>query len=214
MDVLKDSWQARSLETIATFSNGLWKGKKGPFRRVKVLRNTNFRPHGIISFEDVAEIDVESRQFQKRQLRRGDIILERSGGGPKQPVGRVVLFELEDDNYSFSNFTSVIRVIDQSRLDPRYLHQVLNWWYTAGRTERIQSRSTGIRNLDFNAYKQLLVPLPPLEEQRRIVAILDKVIEDLDRAHVYVEANLRDTKELFDSFIAACYVTGNCTKPR
>ena len=202
----KDGWHAKPLEEIATFSNGLWKGKKGPFRKAKILRNTNFRLHGAISFDDVAEIDVECKQFEKRRLRSGDIILERSGGGPKQPVGRVVLFELEDDNYSFSNFTSIIRVVDQSRLDPRFLHQVLNWWHSAGWTERIQSRSTGIRNLDFKAYKQFLVPvLPPLEEQRRIVAILDEAFEGLDRACAQAEANVHASQELFECYLATAF---------
>ena len=201
----KDGWHAKPLEEIATFSNGLWKGKKGPFRKAKVLRNTNFRLHGAISFDDIAEIDVECKQFEKRRLRNGDIIVERSGGGPKQPVGRVVLFELEDDNYSFSNFTSIIRVVDQSRLDPRFLHQVLNWWHFAGWTEKIQSRSTGIRNLDFKAYKQFLVPLPPLEEQRRIVAVLDEAFEGLNRARAHVEAGFRDAKELFANWSANAF---------
>ena len=206
--VMKDGWNTKPLEKVATFSNGLWKGKKAPFRKAKVLRNTNFRPHGSISFDEVAEIDVECKQFEKRQLRSGDIILERSGGGPKQPVGRAVLFELEDDNYSFSNFTSVIRVIDRSRLDPRFLHQVLNWWHFAGWTERIQSRSTGIRNLDFKAYKQFLVPLPPLEEQRLIVAVLDESFEGLDCACANVEANLQDVDDLFQSFLAREFSQG------
>lgn len=199
----KNGWHTKPLEEIATFSNGLWKGKRGPFRKAKVLRNTNFRIHGAISYDDVAEIDVECKQFDKRQLRNGDIILERSGGGPKQPVGRVVLFELEDDDYSFSNFTSVIRVLDQSQVNPQFLHQVLNYWYSAGWTEKIQSRSTGIRNLDFKAYKRFPIPLPPLEEQQQIIAILDEIFEGLNRARSHAESNLQDAREMFNNFVVS-----------
>ena len=205
--VAKNGWHAKPLEEIATFSSGLWKGKKEPFRMAKVLRNTNFRPHGAISFDDVAEIDVECKQFEKRRLRSGDIILERSGGGPKQPVGRVVLFELDDENYSFSNFTSTIRVIDRSRLDPKFLHQVLNYWHSAGWTEKIQSRSTGIRNLDFKAYKQFLVPLPPMEEQRQIVAILGETFKGLDRVKIHADSYIEDLHHLRQS-INKCALAG------
>ena len=48
---------------------------------------------------------------------------------------------------------------------------------------------------------QINIPLPPLEEQRRIVAVLDKAFAALDRAREYVEANLADLSEAIDSFI-------------
>lgn len=198
---MKAGWDAPKLEAISTFSNGLWKGKKGPLRTANVLRNTNFRPNGGLSFDDVAELEVETRQFEKRQLKRGDIILERSGGGPKQPVGRVALFDISDAGYSFSNFTSAIRLKPDSRIDPKYLHHLLNWWYLDGRTEQIQSNSTSIRNLDFNAYKAFSVMRPPLEEQQRIVAILDEAFGGLDRARANAEANLQNARELFSGTI-------------
>ncbi|GGD39038.1 restriction endonuclease subunit S [Sinisalibacter lacisalsi] len=196
--ILVDGWKMKPLSEIATFSNGLWKGKKGPFTTAKVLRNTNFRPHGVLSLDDVAEIEVETKHLQKRRLQRGDIILERSGGGPKQPVGRVVLFNVDEGTFSFSNFTSVIRIADRSEVVPAYLHQVLNWWHASGVTEGLQSRSTGIRNLDFKSYKELAVPLPPLEEQRRIVAVLDEAFEGLARARAHAAANLQNARELFE----------------
>ena len=92
------------------FGNGLWKGKKPPFITSLVIRNTNFTKSGKIDYSDVAILDVEQRQFEQRKLVKGDIIIERSGGGPKQPVGRVAFFENEEGNYSYSNFTSRIRV--------------------------------------------------------------------------------------------------------
>lgn len=202
-DQLSDGWTTKPLSEVATFSNGLWKGKKGPFTTAKVLRNTNFRPHGALSLDDVAEIDVETKQLEKRRLQKGDIILERSGGGPRQPVGRVVLFDLDDGIFSFSNFTSVVRITDKTKVDPAYLHQVLNWWHASGVTEGIQSRSTGIRNLDFKAYKELEIPLPPLEEQQRIVAVLDEAFEGLTRARAHAEANLQNARELFENSLEA-----------
>lgn len=192
------AWQSVPLRELCEFYNGLWKGKKGPFETATVIRNTNFTSDGRIDLTNVAVLDVESRQLAKRRLKRNDIIIEKSGGGPKQPVGRVVLFDLDTgDAYSFSNFTSVIRVADAKVVDPVYLHRVLYWWYTSGRTESIQSHSTGIRNLDFNAYKELSVPLPPLEEQKRIVAVLDQAFAALDRARAHAEANLADAQSLF-----------------
>ncbi|MBB5698501.1 restriction endonuclease subunit S [Sphingomonas yantingensis] len=196
-------WRRLPLEDCCTFHNGLWTGKKPPFETATVIRNTNFTADGLIDLSDVAVLQVEANQLSKRRLQKGDIIIEKSGGGPKQPVGRVVLFDIDEGVYSFSNFTSAIRVKDQNQLDPRYLHRVLYWWYVDGRTEPLQRRSTGIRNLDFSAYQRLEVPIPPLEEQKRIVAVLDQAFDALDRAHARAEANLADAEGFFASFIEA-----------
>ena len=198
-------WRWLPLEDCCTFHNGLWTGKKPPFETATVIRNTNFTADGTIDLSDVAVLEVEAKQLSKRRLLKGDIIIEKSGGGPKQPVGRVVLFDIDDGVYSFSNFTSAIRVKDQNQLDPRYLHRVLYWWYVDGRTEPLQRRSTGIRNLDFSAYQRLEVPLPSLEEQKRIVAVLEQAFVALDRARALAEANLADTEELFDGWLTAVF---------
>ena len=49
------------------------------------------------------------------------------------------------------------------------------------------------------ALKPVKVPLPPLEEQKRIVAVLDQAFAALDRARANAEANLADAEELLDS---------------
>ncbi|MBC8793657.1 MAG: hypothetical protein C6Y20_18835 [Tagaea sp. CACIAM 22H2] len=189
-------WKSAPLRQLCEFHNGLWTGKKPPFQTARVIRNTNFTTDGKINLTDVAVLQVEQSQFAKRRLRKGDIIIEKSGGGPKQPVGRVVLYDLEADDFSFSNFTSVIRTKDRGALDPDYLHRVLYFWYVSGVTEPLQRRSTGIRNLDFDSYKNLEVPLPPLDEQKRIVAALDRAFAALDRARANAEVNLQDARQL------------------
>ncbi len=160
------------LENLCEFNNGLWKGKKEPFVICNVIRNTNFRKDGFIDWTDIASLEVERKQFEKRELEYGDIIIEKSGGGPTQPVGRVVLFNKNEKGYSYSNFTSRIRVINQS-IKPEFLWLILRDFYYRGETERLQKRTSGIRNLDFNLYKQIQIPLPPLSVQEEIVAEIE-----------------------------------------
>jgi type I restriction enzyme S subunit len=162
---VKNGWKTKTLEEACQFSNGLWKGEKPPFVNVGVIRNTNFTKEGALDDSDIAYLDVEAKQFEKRRLQFGDVILEKSGGGPKQPVGRVVLFDLADGDFSFSNFTSALRVLEPDILDFRFLHKFLHWTYLSGVTEGMQSHSTGIRNLDGDAYKAIKISFPPLPEQ-------------------------------------------------
>lgn len=206
---MRADWQHEPLAEVCQFLNGLWKGEKPPFVEIPVIRNTNFTKEGVLDDSDIAYIPVEAKQFEKRRLECGDVILEKSGGGPKQPVGRVVLFDKRDGAFSFSNFTSALRIRDRNRIDPRFLHKFLHWTYTAGVTENMQSHSTGIRNLDTAAYKAIEVPIPPLHEQRRIVAILDEAFAAIATAKANTEKNLQNARALFLGQLRAVMTQSN-----
>ena len=172
-----NDWKTVSLNDteLFGFANGLWKGKKPPYITVKVLRNTNFNNDGTLDLSNVAELDVELNQFEKRKLIPGDIILERSGGGPFQPVGRVVYFNIEEGLYSFSNFTSRIRVENPTKIKPKFLLYSLLNFYNNGGTYELQQKTTGIRNLSFSEYIKISIPIPPLPEQKKIAAVLFRI---------------------------------------
>lgn len=185
--------------------NGLWKGKKSPLTRAIVVRNTNFTNEGILDLRDVAELDVETKQLASRTLQRGDIIIERSGGGPKQAVGRVCYFDATGElPYSFSNFTSVIRVLDPACLLPRYVHYRLLHLYKDGYTEGLQHATTGIRNLDFSSYLKADIPVLPMPEQQKIAAILWK----LQRAIATQDRLLKATRDLKQSAMQRLFTHG------
>ena len=189
-------------------SNGLWTGKKPPFTKATVIRNTNFRNDGRLDLSDVAVLDVETRQLETRSLQRGDIIIERSGGGPKQPVGRVCYF---DENgslpFSFSNFTSVLRVIDRDSFTSRFVHYFMLHLYYDDFTVALQRQTTGIRNLDFDAYLNAEIQCVPIEDQKRITAFLDLLLRRL----VVEEETITATIELKKAALAKLFVAGDDT---
>lgn len=191
--------------------NGLWTGKREPFVEAGVIRNTNFTSSGVIDFSNVAYLQVEQKQLSKRRLEAGDIILERSGGGPKQPVGRVVFFDREDGDFSFSNFTSAVRVKDKTAFDPRFVFYGLMELYQSGQTEDIQRRTTGIRNLDFAAYKERArFPKIPLPEQKKIAHILSTV----QRAIEAQERIIQTTTELKNALMHKLFTEGLSNEPQ
>ncbi len=202
---MKQSWEIEKLEDVCDFGNGLWTGKKPPFQKVGVIRNTNFTKEGKLDDTDIVFLDVEKSQYAKRKLQFGDIIIEKSGGGPKQPVGRVVIFDKKDGEYSFSNFTSIIRVKSPKQLDFTYLHRYLFFLYISGETEKMQSHSTGIRNLKFDEYKSIKIPFPTIQEQKRIVSVLDKAFAAIDKAKANTEKNLQNVRELFESYLVRIF---------
>lgn len=177
MSDFPEAWPSTKLGDPALFSfeSGIWTGKRPPFVERPVVRNTNFTNDGRFDFSNIAIVPVEERQLPRKLLRYGDIVIERSGGGPTQPVGRVAFYDLDGREMCFSNFTSRLRVISIEHIDPHFLHLYLLASHWSGMTELMQRRTTGIRNLDFNAYKDITVPLPPLREQRAIASVLRAV---------------------------------------
>lgn len=187
---LPEGWCWARLGDIVDYRGGLWEGKKPPFVRVGVIRNANFTKQFTLSFDNVAYLNVEEKQFLSRKLEFGDIIIEKSGGGENQPVGRPVLFLNTEGDFSFSNFTQMIRIADKASVLPSFLQQVLVAFYVSGVTLNLQSNTTNLRNLDFKGYLDLLVPLPPLFIQKAIVEKIEELlplIDEYDKAAVELE---------------------------
>ncbi|MDE0331499.1 MAG: restriction endonuclease subunit S [Nitrospinae bacterium] len=66
-------------------------------------------------------------------------------------------------------------------------------------------RGTAQKNLNVSALRDLHITVPPLEEQRRIVAVLDEAFDGLDRAHTHAEANLSDALDLFVAQVSSLF---------
>lgn len=105
------------------------------------------------------------------------------------------MFNIEDGEYSFSNFTSVLRVVDNTLISPKFLHKFLVYAYNQGYTLNMQSKTTGIRNLNFKLYKNMNVPVPERAEQERIVGELDCLSGIIERKR----AQLRELDTLAQS---------------
>ncbi len=189
---MKENWTYKKLGEVCEVINGLWIGKKEPFINIAVIRNTNFSKDCKLKLDDVAYIDVEAKQFKTKKLFVGDIIIEKSGGSEKQPVGRAVLFDVPDGDYSFSNFTAALRIKNEICINPVFLHKCLYAHYLNGETLKMQSKTTGLHNLDMKAYLKLPIPVPPIETQSRIVSELDLLQSIIDKQ----QAQLKELDKL------------------
>jgi type I restriction enzyme S subunit len=150
--------------------SGEWGDGEG---ETSVLRTTNFRNDGRLNFENVVKRNIPEKKIREKALRPGDCIIEKSGGGPSQPVGRVVYFDVPDKIFLCNNFTSVVR--PKPRIFPKYLFWYLFNNHLIGNTLSYQNKTTGITNLQLERYiSEALIPLPPLATQQRIAEILDK----------------------------------------
>lgn len=61
------------------------------------------------------------------------------------------------------------------------------------------------RGLNMPIIRKIKMPVPPLPEQKQIVAILDEAFEGIDRAIANTEKNLANARELFESYLNAIF---------
>src|SRR5690554_1132335 len=72
------------------------------------------------------------------------------------------------------------------------------------------SRGTAQRNLDVPAFRNIKIAFPKsLPEQQRIVAILDETFSAIDKSKANAEQNLKNAKELFESYLQGVFENGN-----
>lgn len=142
---------------------------------VAVIRTANFTNLGTIDYSKVVFRNVARKKIAAKRLKSGDVIIEKSGGSPTQPVGRVVIFERETPEvFLCNNFTTALRP-KRDLVFPKYFLYSLSQLYRTGRVLRHQNKTTGIINLKLDSYLEEKVNLPPLDDQKRITHLLGKV---------------------------------------
>ena len=170
---------------------GEWGTEDKDGNGVKVIRTTNFTNSGKLNLEDVVTRNIEERKVSRKQIKKYDTILERSGGTAENPVGRVVLFE-EDERYLCNNFTQVLRF---KNIDPRFAFYSLYYFYQTNKTaiRSMGSKTTGIQNLNMGKYQEIGIPNASDEQQMAFVSI----VKQADKS----EFELRKSIEAIDQVI-------------
>jgi type I restriction enzyme, S subunit len=193
-------WTVRRLKyTLSAWRNGVWgEEPSGGKEDTQVVRVADFdRLVRRIAAGKRTLRRIEAEERKGRMLEAEDLLLEKSGGGAKRPVGAVVLWTHEEEA-ACSNY--IARMPVAAGYDPAFLcflHQAL---YELRVNVRSIKQSTGIQNLDANQYLAEQAPLPPFEEQLEIAAHLARETERLDgtvettRRHIELLREYRDAQ--------------------
>ena len=152
---------------------GEWGQEDKDGNGVKVIRTTNFTNTGKLNLADVVTRDIDPNKVEKKKLKKGDIILERSGGTNDNPVGRVVYFN-EDGLYLFNNFTQLLRCKEE--VNSLFIfYSLFNYYQMNKRIIRsMGNKTTGIQNLKMDQYWQIPIADVSVERQNEFEAIYNQ----------------------------------------
>lgn len=179
---------AKLIEITGKALSGEWGTDDVDGIGIPVLRTTNFTNEGVIDYRNVVTRMISKKNIEEKYLVYGDILIEKSGGSDKQPVGRVIFFDGLAHTYLFNNFTGLLRIKNKEKWEPRYIFYSLFSNYKRGGTKAFENKTTGLHNLKTDDYvSKYEVKDMAIEKQRTICKKLDIVYEMINLQKKQIE---------------------------
>ena len=177
--IFEPSDQDQRLKWVfSSCKNGAWGTEPDGESDVVCIRAVDFdRRLGRLNNGERTLRSIDSATYEKLALRAGDIILEKSGGGEKQLVGRAALFDGGKPSIT-SNFLARCR--PALGMESAFINYLLLAIYNARGTFPHLKQSTGIQNLDLVSFLDVRVSIPPLDTQKQIAQFLDEKTARID----------------------------------
>lgn len=188
---MREGWEIKTLGDI---------GKVSMCKRI--LKNQTL-PNGDIPFYKIGTFGKIPNAFISKVVheeylskysfpKKGDILLSASG-----TIGRRVVYDGEPAYFQDSNIVWI------ANNEEKVLNEFLYLFYDF--CDWNPSRGATISRLYNDDLRRIKIPIPPLQEQRQIVAILDQTFEAIDQAKANIEKNIVNAKELFQSKLNAIF---------
>ena len=169
----RENYPIVPLEDLCDLCSGITKGRKidstvtveVPYMAVANVQD------GSLKLDNVKTIEATPEEIHRYQLMPGDLLLTE--GGDPDKLGRGAIWNGEISSCIHQNHIFRARKASQ-HVDMEYLAHLVSSPYGKRFFLRQSKQTTGIASINMGQLKRFPVPLPPLEEQRRIAAILDK----------------------------------------
>ena len=197
---MKQGWKIKKLKEIcAKITDGTHQTPKYFDEGVIFLSSKNVTS-GKIDWDNIKYIDEKQHlEMHKRVAPRvGDILLAKNGTtGVAAMVDRDVVFDI---------YVSLAHIRVLEEVTPEFMLYFINSPIAKKQFNK-RLKGSGVPNLHLEEIREVEILLPPLSEQQRIVAILDEVFEAIAKAKANAEQNLKNAKELFESYLQKVFET-------
>lgn len=193
-----EHWEVNRLKNITAKSiGGVWGDEPNEDGKdTIVVRVADFDRDkaSIIDSEEFTYRAISENHLLDRKLNKNDILLEKSGGGEKQLVGKAVIFDKDFDAVC-ANFIQKVEIIE--RFDKRFILHVFTSIYDGRINFPYVNQTTGIQNLDITAFFNHCISYPKSKEKQTAIAnYLDEKTSKLDQLISNKKAQIEKLKEI------------------
>ena len=192
-------WRWKKIGEVALFSQYGTSTKSIPSEQgVPVLTMGNIR-NGAVVWGNEKKLPATSEEFPALFLKKFDLLYNRTNSA--ELVGKTGIYLGEDDCKTFASY--LIRInLSQTSSSPRYVNLAMNApVFRETQIIPLIKKQTGQANVNGTALKNMLVPLPPLAEQRRIVAKVDELMALFDRLEGSLAGGNDTRRHLLDAVL-------------
>ncbi len=199
------NWVSRRLEELTDKigSGATPRGGQSAYKEdgISLIRSLNV--HDLeFRYKDLARIDDEqAAALSNVEVEARDVLLNITGAS----IAQCAQVPPDVLPARVNQHVSILRPKSEL-LDSRFLSYLLVSDGTKNQLLNIGDKAGATRQALTKAQLQAFaIPVPPLDEQKRIVAVLDQAFAALDRARAHAEANLVDAQRLFDNTLLATF---------
>lgn len=179
--LVPNNWNVLMFKRIVkSVKNGIWGDEpKQNEDDIPCIRILNFiRNEMEVSIDDLTTRNISILKQRDYILRKGDLLIEKSGGGEKNPVGFVARYN-HDLPAVYTNFMAKIS-LNENEAKSDYIKYLCSNIYNKRIHLDSVNQTTGIQNLDTETYFKRVIPLPNINEQEKIAKFLDEKTEQFD----------------------------------
>ena len=153
---------------------------------------------GRIDFTKAIPRKLNKKKIEKLKLKKGLILIEKSGGSTDIPAGKVAILK-QDFEGTCSNFIQILK--PNNACNSYYLFYRLLYNFKNNLTEKYQQKTTGIINFILKEYFNEYIPLPPLPEQQKIAEILETIDNAIEKTDKIIEKYKRIKQGLMQDLL-------------
>ena len=169
---------------------------------VPVLRMNNIQ-NGKIVFSDLKYVSNNIKDLPRLYLKKSDLLFNRTNS--YELVGKTGVYLKEDDVFTFASYLIRISLFNEF-IDARFINYYMNSLiYRQTQIEPEITQQNGQANYNGTKLKNTIMPIPPLNEQKRIVQKVDQLMALCNELEMNIEQSKKDSELLMQSVLQEAF---------